>query len=84
MGRNAASSAVTSLMSETWPSLIGAIAGAISAIRPSTWASGRKSSTELSPVRNSGASRSTMLPHSAMKLAWVSWQPLGRPVVPEV
>ncbi len=71
-------------MSGTQPSLIGAIIGAICTSRPKTWASGRNSSTEHSPVRNSGRSRSTMLPHSAKKLRWVSTQPLGRPVVPEV
>ena len=39
-------------MSETWPSLIGAITAATSTRRPKTCATGRKSSTEHSPVRN--------------------------------
>ena len=36
------------------------------------------------PYGTAGVSRSTTLPHSAKKLRWVSTQPLGRPVVPEV
>ena len=71
-------------MSGTQPSLIGAITEATSTSRPKTWAAGRKSSTEHSPVRKRGLSRSTTLPHSAKKARWVSTQPLGRPVVPEV
>ena len=71
-------------MSGTQPSLIGAITDATSTSRPKTCAAGRKSRTEHSPVRKSGLSRSTTLPHSAKKLRCVSTQPLGRPVVPEV
>ncbi len=71
-------------MSGRQPSLIGAIIGATCTSRPKTWARGRKSSTEHSPVRKSGRSRSTTLPHSAKKARWVSTQPLGRPVVPLV
>ncbi len=71
-------------MSGAWPSLMGAITAATCTSRPKTCAMGRKRSTEDSPVRNSGRSRSTMLPHSAKKLRWLSTQPLGRPVVPEV
>ena len=54
--------------------------------RAKTCASGRKSSVEaLAGAPNSSlAAASTTLPHSARKLRWVSTQPLGRPVVPEV
>lgn len=71
-------------MSGTRPRRIGAISAATSTSLPKTCATGRKSSTEHSPVRKSGLSRATTLPHSAKKLRWVSTQPLGRPVVPEV
>ncbi|CAM5710014.1 hypothetical protein SALBM135S_03661 [Streptomyces alboniger] len=84
VGRKDASSSVRFLTSGAWPSLIGAISAATSTRRPKTCATGRKSRTEHSPVRNRGLRRSTTLPHSAKKLRWVSTQPLGRPVVPEV
>lgn len=71
-------------MSGTQPSRIGAITDATSTSRPKTCAAGRNSSTEHSPVRKRGFSRSTTLPHSAKKARWVRTQPLGRPVVPEV
>ena len=53
-------------------------------IRAKTCASGRKSSVEASSVSNSASSSGTATPSSTMKLPWVSMQPLGRPVVPEV
>ena len=56
-------------------------------IRPKTWESGRKSSVEAGSVLTdlkTGCSSSVALSTSAKKLPWVSTQPLGRPVVPEV
>ena len=59
-------------------------------MRAKTWASGRNSSVEaFSSVKTlaSVASESfglMTLPASNRKLPWVSSQPFGRPVVPEV
>ncbi len=52
--------------------------------RAKTWARGRKSSVDAPSADTTCASRLMALSDSAMKLSWVSWQPLGRPVVPEV
>jgi hypothetical protein len=52
-------------------------------MRASTWASGRKRRVEPSAVKSSSSS-STATASSNMKLPWVSMQPLGFPVVPEV
>jgi len=53
-------------------------------IRPKTWASGRKSRVEAPWTEKSWGMPATMLLTSNMKLPWVSMQPLGRPVVPDV
>jgi hypothetical protein len=54
-------------------------------IRANACASGRNSSVEPSRMpKISGSAPSTALRTSASRLAWVSWQPFGRPVVPEV
>ncbi len=56
-------------------------------IRAKTWASGRNSSVEAPSPASDGAnssSSSSATASSNMKLPWVSMQPFGRPVVPEV
>ena len=51
--------------------------------RASTWASGRKISRRCPSASSVG--RHSLAPRvSYSRLEWVSWQPLGRPVVPEV
>ena len=59
------------------------VTGAMSAhVRPKTWNSGRQPST-VSPCWswiNVSATVSALVP----MFRWVSWAPLGRPVVPEV
>ena len=71
-------------MSALWPSRVRDLMQPIWMIRAKTWASGRKSSVEAPSVSKSVSSSSTATPSSNMKLPWVSMQPLGRPVVPEV
>ena len=59
----------------------------ISIIRPTMCASGRNSSVDALSVPffpNRGPSTPTALRTSARKFAWVSTQPFGGPVVPEV
>ena len=51
--------------------------------RASTCASGRKTSI-LSPLSSSVGKQSLAPRISYSRLEWVSWQPLGLPVVPEV
>ena len=51
--------------------------------RPKTWAMGRNSSVELL-VLNRWLNPVATWVTSLRKLAWVSSQPFGRPVVPEV
>ncbi len=70
-----------------WPIRIRPYTQVTWIIRPSTWASGRNSRVDgSSPVAavNTGSSMAWQLAASVRKLAWVSRQPLGRPVVPEV
>ncbi len=50
---------------------------------PKTCASGRNSSTDPPDVSSSGNTSATERTSDCM-LRWVSSQPLGRPVVPEV
>ena len=71
-------------MSALWPSRTRALTAPTWMIRAKTWASGRKSRVEASSGSNSSCSSGTATPSSNMKLPWVSRQPLGRPVVPEV
>ena len=52
-------------------------------MRAKEWASGRNSSVEAADSNTSGATL-TALRTSASRLRWVSSQPLGWPVVPEV
>ena len=75
------------LMSALWPSRTRALTQPTWMIRAKTWASGRNSSVRPRPRRRGEqlvAARATATPSSNMKLPWVSMQPLGRPVVPEV
>ena len=53
-------------------------------IRAKTCAKGRKRRVEASSASKSISSSWIVTPSSNMKLPWVSMQPLGRPVVPEV
>ena len=71
-------------MSALWPSRVRDLTQPTWMIRAKTWARGRKSSVEAPSVSKSRSSSSTATPSSNMKLPWVSMQPLGRPVVPEV
>ena len=52
--------------------------------RPNTWAMGRNSSVDEPGARKTSLSATTTLSTSNMRLPWVSMQPFGRPVVPEV
>ena len=52
--------------------------------RAKTCASGRKSSVAAPSARTTTLSDSAAFSARSLKLPWVSWQPLGRPVVPEV
>ena len=76
-------------MSAEWPIRTRAFTQPTWMIRAKTWARGRNSSVEApSPCSSDGAksasSSSMATVSSNMKLPWVSMQPLGRPVVPEV
>ncbi len=53
-------------------------------MRPNTCASGRNSRVEASGSSNTSGVAATMFAASKVKLPWVSSQPFGRPVVPEV
>ena len=53
-------------------------------IRANTCASGRNSSVLASSPLNIRVSTATALPASNSRFSWVSTQPLGRPVVPDV
>ncbi len=52
--------------------------------RANTWASGRKSNVAAPSARTTDASDSQAFSARSLKFPWVSSQPLGRPVVPEV
>ena len=90
VGWNSARSSSRFLMSAEWPIRTRALTQPTWMIRANTWASGRNSSVDgcTSAVSdggsNSSSSSSTATVSSNMKLPWVSMQPLGRPVVPEV
>ena len=57
---------------------------ATSIARPNTCAMGRKSNVAAPELRKTSGYAAITLSTSAMKFAWVSMQPFGRPVVPEV
>ena len=85
VGRNAARAGSSSLRSPQCPSTIPASMQPTSMIRAKTCASGRNSSVPGSsvPVKFTSGPRNA-LRTAASRLWWVSSQPLGRPVVPEV
>ncbi len=89
VGWNSAKSSSRLRMSEEWPSRTRAFTAPTSTMRAKTWASGRKSSVAGASLpsdagsKSSGRSARTTV-SSNMKLPWVSMQPLGLPVVPEV
>ena len=90
VGWNVARSAIRFLTSLVCPSTEPPMTTPTWIIRANTCASGRKSSVEAPSSEKrlaSVASRSRMLTTlaaSKRKLPWVSSQPLGRPVVPDV
>jgi len=71
-------------MSGVWPRRVRDVMQPIWMIRAKTCASGRNSSVLRPSMLNRPSSESTTTPSSNMKLPWVSTQPFGRPVVPEV
>ena len=85
MGRNAASAGSSSFRSAQCPSTTPASMQPTSMIRAKTCASGRNSSVPASsvPVKSASGPRNA-LRTAASRFSWVSSQPLGRPVVPEV
>jgi len=52
--------------------------------RANTCANGRNNSVDEPSTSRTAFMDSVAFSARAMKLSWVSWQPLGRPVVPEV
>jgi hypothetical protein len=84
VGRKEAKSSSSDRMSLEWP--IRAVASTQSTWmnRAKTWASGRKSSVAAPSALTTDASDSQVFSARSLKLPWVSWQPLGRPVVPDV
>lgn len=89
VGRNAArsGSSASALSADWWPSFTRPRTAAISTMRLKTCASGRNSSVDASrpdSERKTGSQCLTSVSASKMKLPWVSTQPLGRPVVPDV
>ena len=69
--------------SGVWPRVVPVAIAPIWMARPNTCAIGRNSSVEHS-VLNRLLRPTTTWVTSPRKLAWVSSQPFGRPVVPEV
>ena len=84
VGRNPASWVARSVTSEEWPSRVRVRMLPTWITRAKTWASGRNSRVAASSSSNSSLSSTVATPSSNMKLPWVSMQPLGRPVVPDV
>lgn len=89
MGRKPARSASRSSvwMEGAWPRRTLARMQPIATILPNTCESGRKRSVEAGSFDTdlkTGWRSSIALSTSAKKLPWVSTQPFGRPVVPEV
>ena len=72
------------LMSALWPSRARDFTAPTWMIRAKTWASGRNSRVDAPSASNSRSSSATATVSSVWKLSWVSMQPLGRPVVPDV
>ena len=70
-------------MSAVWPRVQPVAMAPISMARPNTCAIGRNSSVEVSSLNRCSSPLATS-ETSDRKLRWVSSQPLGRPVVPEV
>ena len=71
-------------MSALWPSRTRLLTQPTWMIRANTCASGRNSRVLASSSSNSSSRTPVATPSSNMKLPWVSMQPLGRPVVPDV
>ena len=71
-------------MSAEWPRRTPARMQPSWIARPNTWATGRKSSVDEPGARKTSGRPQTTLSTSNMKFLWVSVQPLGRPVVPDV
>ena len=85
MGRKAARAGSSALMSPQCPSTIPASMQPTSMTRAKTCASGRNSSVpESSMLVKSVSGPRNALRTAASRFWWVSSQPLGRPVVPEV
>ena len=83
VGLKLPSSSTIFLVSEQCASFTRAVSAAVWMTRASTCASGRNSSVEPESLNAVDAMRVTFS-HSARNVPWVSTQPLGRPVVPEV
>ena len=72
-------------MSLVWPTEAPASNAAMLTARARTCASGRNISVLTPGVVSRSPRLEAMMPlDSAIRFEWVSWQPFGRPVVPEV
>ena len=83
MGLNPPRSSTRFFTSGVWPSVQPTVIDPISMTRPNTCAIGRNSSVEVEELKKS-SSRLRSSTASTTKLRWVSSQPFGRPVVPDV
>ena len=84
VGWNEAKSSSRVRMSLEWPIRAVASTQRTWMNRANTCARGRNSSVDAPSARTTEASDSQVFSARSLKLPWVSSQPFGRPVVPEV